>query len=114
MSCDNAISHLMTDQILKLALEQMAARLKLGGLLLIGTQDNDAMAEKRPLHTALRDHIVDDTRVLCFQKWHWFDDGSGYDFDHFIITEHDGEWRTRLPMRETAAAKAMGVRPLKR
>jgi SAM-dependent methyltransferase len=95
LSCDNALSHIQSDEDLTQAIRQMSGRLKPDGLLMAGIQDHDLLAEKRPRNTFIRDHVVDDTRVLVFQIREWFDNPEGYDFEHFIMTESDGEWTTR-------------------
>ena len=122
VSCDNAVPHLMTDNDLCQAMSSMLSQLRSGGLLLIGVRDYDQMADKRPKTTPIRSFGIPPNRRIVFQTWEWAEDGSLYDFDHFLLTEtpdgwvtHHGRNRYRAWSRaelESAAAGAGFTQPI--
>ncbi len=111
LACDNALPHLVNDDDLRLAVDNMAAKLRPGGLLLASIRDYDRLAQDRP--AAEGPHVVDgpDGRRVAFQVWDWADDGRGYRLHQFLVRETGAGWQTdhratayRAILREEMAA----------
>ncbi len=94
ISCDNSLPHLLTDDDILLALRNMKARLRPGGMLIIGIRDYDEIVRTRPQATPPQ--IVDqvDERSLLFQVWDWSEDARWYDLSLFVVKSYGGGWRT--------------------
>jgi len=92
LSCDNSISHCLTDKDLSAALTSMKARLNPGGLLLLSLRDYAALVDDQPRFN--NEHVQDkeDGRRIVFQLWDWDDDGRRYQIHQFLILHHDGEF----------------------
>ena len=92
LSCDNSISHCLTDNDLSAALTSMKARLNPGGLLLLSLRDYAALVDDQPRFN--NEHVQDkkDGRRIVFQLWDWDDDGRRYKIHQFLICHHDGEF----------------------
>lgn len=92
LSCDNSISHCLTDKDLSAALTSMKARLNPGGLLLLSLRDYAALVDDQPRFN--NEHVQDkeDGRRIVFQLWDWDDDGRRYQIHQFLIRQHDGEF----------------------
>jgi SAM-dependent methyltransferase len=100
LSCDNALSHLLTEADLLLAARQMRARLQRNGLLLIGIRDYDqaVQEQQQAAPTATPPRVFDDAegRRIIFQIWDWADDRRTYTLNHFILQQRQNEWQTNL------------------
>ena len=94
LACDNALPHVLTDDDLRLALANMAARLRPGGLFLASIRDYDQLAEERPRGEGPR--VFDDVRGrrIAFQVWDWSDDASTYLLHQFIVRQEGAGWHT--------------------
>ena len=92
LTCDNSISHCLTDRDLDAALASMKKRLNPGGLLLISFRDYDALAvEKREFNS---EHVEDRPggRRIVFQVWDWAEDGRSYQNTQFLIKATGGNY----------------------
>lgn len=94
LSCDNSLPHLLTADDVRLAVAQMAGKLRPGGLLLIGIRDYDRLLAERPTATLPQFHHDADSRTVYFQVWDWAPDGEQYNMHLFILRETTGEWQT--------------------
>jgi SAM-dependent methyltransferase len=94
LACDNALPHLLTDTDLHLAVANMAAKLRPGGLLLASLRDYDRLAQERPPGEGPR--VIDDIRGrrIAFQVWDWADDGSRYRLHQFLLSQDSAGWQT--------------------
>ncbi|HET7034541.1 MAG TPA: class I SAM-dependent methyltransferase [Thermomicrobiaceae bacterium] len=94
LSCDNSLPHLPTAADVRLAVAQMAAKLRPGGLLVIGIRDYDRLPAERPRATLpqVRDDLGG--RSVYFQVWDWAPDGEQYTMHLFILRERAGTWQT--------------------
>jgi SAM-dependent methyltransferase len=92
LSCDNSISHNLTNKDLSSALSSMRSKLNPGGLLLLSVRDYDAIVADQPRFN--NEHVQDreDGRRIVFQVWDWDDDGRRYAIHQFLIRQHDGEF----------------------
>jgi len=92
LSCDNSISHCLTDGDLSAALTSMKARIKPGGLLLLSLRDYGALVDDQPRFN--NEHVQDkeDGRRIVFQLWDWDDDGRCYKIHQFLLRHRDGEF----------------------
>lgn len=71
MAMDNAIPHLLSDEDLHLAAQEVRAKTRAGGLFLASIRDYDRLLEEHPQLTSV--HIIpmaDGIRV-AFQIWEW-------------------------------------------
>ena len=93
LACDNALPHL-TDDDLRRAVGNMAAKLRPGGLLLASFRDYDRLAQDRPVTEGPRVFDGPDGRRITFQVWDWADDGRGYRLHQFLVRETGAGWRT--------------------
>lgn len=94
LSCDNALPHLLTDDDLRRAAQNMAAKLRPGGLLLISMRDYDDLTLNRPRATPPQVYDDPDGRRIVFQVWDWAEDGSQYALTMFIVRQAADGWRT--------------------
>lgn len=117
LACDNALPHLLTDDDLRLAVANMAAKLRAGGLFVASLRDYDRLVQERPRGEGPR--VVDEVggRRIAFQVWDWTDDGSGYRVHQFLVAQDGAGWRTRhfstdyralLPAELVAALRQAG------
>jgi len=92
LSCDNSISHCLTDNDLAAALSSIKSRLRPGGLLLLSLRDYDDLVTDQPRFN--NEHVQDkeDGRRIVFQLWDWEDDGRHYKVNQFLIRHHDGDF----------------------
>ncbi len=95
ISCDNALPHLLSTDDVRLAVHNMRAKLRDGGLFLVSVRDYDALVAERPRSTVPRVFDDADGRRVAFQVWDWLDDGLAYTVTQFILREKkEGAWET--------------------
>lgn len=94
ISCDNSLPHLLTDDDIMLALANMHATLRPGGLLIIGIRDYDEIVRARPRATPPQVFDRDAGRSLLFQVWDWSADSRWYDLSLFVVKSDGNGWRT--------------------
>ncbi len=94
ISCDNALPHLLTDEDLEIAAQNMAAKLDSDGLLLASIRDYDEIIKHKPGSTEPR--VVDspEGRRIAFQIWDWSQDSKWYRVHQFILTQAGDDWKT--------------------
>lgn len=94
ISCDNSLPHLLTDEDLLLAAQNIRSRLRPNGLFLGSIRDYDRVLSERP--NATMPSVVDapEGRRIYFQTWDWADDGRTYTVNLFLVGESDGAWET--------------------
>ena len=94
LACDNALPHLLTDNDLLLAVDNMAAKLRPGGLFLASLRDYERLVQERPRGEGPRVFDDIDGRRIAFQVWDWANDGSGYRLHQFLVRQDGAGWRT--------------------
>ncbi len=94
LACDNALPHLLTDDDLRLAVDNMASRIRPGGMFLASMRDYDRLVQERPRGEGPR--VVDDIRGrrIAFQVWDWSDTGATYQLHQFVVRQDGADWRT--------------------
>ena len=94
LACDNALPHLLTDADLHLAVQNMAAKLRPGGVFLASIRDYDRLVQERPRGEGPR--VFDDIRGrrIAFQVWDWSDTGSSYEVHQFVVRQDGAGWHT--------------------
>jgi SAM-dependent methyltransferase len=94
LACDNALPHLLSDDDLRQATANLAAKIRPGGLFLASIRDYDRLARERPRTEGPR--VIDGPhgRRVVFQVWDWADDGGAYRLQQFIVRETGARWRT--------------------
>lgn len=93
LSCDNAVPHLLTDADLRRAADNMRAKLRPGGLLLISLRDYDHLAMERP--RSIQPRVYDDPagQRVVFQVWDWAADGQTLVVKMFILQQSGADWQ---------------------
>lgn len=93
LACDNALPHLLTDADLGLAVANMAATLRPGGLLLASLRDYDRLRLHPPRAEGPRVFDDPDGRRIAFQVWDWTPDRRGYRLHQFLVVQDGAAWR---------------------
>ncbi len=104
ISCDNSLPHLLTDEDLALALANMYAKAKPGGMIVIGIQNYELPYVERPRFTPPQIIEKGDFNSVLFQLWDWVEDGSSYDVTLFVHKRIQGAWTSRT---HTATYRAL-------
>ena len=121
LAADNAVAHLLTDDDLGRAARNMRAKLRSGGVLILGIRDYDQLVQARPHVTSPIVMESAEGRRIVFQVWDWAADGGSYQFELFIMTRVGERWETRsytsrvralLRMDLERALRAAGFREL--
>jgi SAM-dependent methyltransferase len=86
ISCDNSVTHLLSDEDILLALGQMHACLRAGGGCLLTVRDYDAEPRGTNIVKPGGAHIENGKRYLAFQVWDFA--GEHYDFTLFFVVEN--------------------------
>lgn len=86
ISCDNSLPHLLTDQELLIALEQMASCITPGGGCLVTVRDYEKEERGRNLVKPYGVRIENGYRYLLFQVWDF--EGERYDLTFYFVTEN--------------------------
>jgi SAM-dependent methyltransferase len=95
ISCDNSITHLLSDGDIVRALKQIHACLRPGGGCLLTVRDYDREERGTGLVKPYGTRDVDGKRVLIFQVWDFDDDY--YDLSmYFVEDDRNGEVKTRV------------------
>lgn len=93
ISCDNALPHLLTDADLMLAVENMRAKLRDSGLLLISIRDYDHLLLNPP--RATQPYVIDNHtgRRIIFQLWDWQEpqETTQYELTLFIVQQQEAD-----------------------
>lgn len=97
LACDNAISHLMSDDEILIALREFHRRLHEGGVAVITVRDFDAAPRRNPDIFAFGHRTDDDARVLPMQVLDWDSDGAHFDMRLYFVHEaSSGDCTTQL------------------
>lgn len=92
ISCDNSLSHMVTDSDLSLAAKGIYSKVKPGGYFLATTRDYDALLNQRPSATTPSVSEENGERRVSFQLWKWADDFKTYELELFMFHEKNGRW----------------------
>ncbi|MEQ9033202.1 MAG: class I SAM-dependent methyltransferase, partial [Aggregatilineales bacterium] len=111
LSCDNALPHLLTEDDLALAAQNLFSKVKSGGLLLISIRDYDELLKARPHTTPITvlDN-VDGNRRIRFQVWDWQGDSPIYVLNQFIVSGKDN-WTTHHYQTKYRALQRAEITP---
>jgi SAM-dependent methyltransferase len=91
ISCDNAVPHLLSDEDVPRALNQMRGKLRPGGLLVITMRDFDlALTEKPPIAPPIT--IVGPPRRVLVRLHDWDSDRPSYTVRYLVLTEGSDGW----------------------
>jgi glycine/sarcosine N-methyltransferase len=93
LSCDNALPHLLDDD-LRRAARGLFAKLRPGGLLIASIRDYDAILADPPRTTL--PNVIDgpEGRRIVFQVWDWAEDRRSYVLNLFVVRQAGGGWQT--------------------
>lgn len=92
LSCDNSLPHLLTNDDLQRALENMRQKVHPGGLVIVGIRDYDQLVRDRPQITNPVARNDPEGRTVVFQLWDWHSDGRTYTLTLFVLKQHGGRW----------------------
>ncbi len=95
LAADNAVAHLLTDDDLARAARNMRAKLRPGGVLILGIRDYDQLVRERPRATPPVVMEGAAGRRIIFQVWDWAADGRSYRLELFMLTREGERWATR-------------------
>jgi 2-polyprenyl-3-methyl-5-hydroxy-6-metoxy-1,4-benzoquinol methylase len=94
ISCDNALPHLLSNEDLQLAANNLWAKLKPNGLLIASIRDYDRVIDEKPRSTIPQVIDSPEGRRIIFQVWDWLEEGNTYKIHHFIVRQITGNWQT--------------------
>jgi SAM-dependent methyltransferase len=94
IACDNSLPHLLSDEDLRQALQNIYSKLDTPGLFLASIRDYDQLQAEKPRATL--PHVFDDPKGkrIVFQVWDWSEDGCAYVVHQFILRETKDGWQT--------------------
>jgi SAM-dependent methyltransferase len=92
LSCDNALPHLLSEQDLETAVQEMVGKTTSGGMVIASTRDYDSILNERPVSTPVGVLNTPEGKRISFQVWKWAKDGRTYEFDQVIGEEDGGSW----------------------
>lgn len=93
MAGDNSLPHLLSDEDLGRALENISARLRPGGVLLATIRDYDSLLPTRPSFQGPTFYSEDETRRFVHQVWDW--DGNQYDVHLYLTWNTASVWTSK-------------------
>ncbi len=95
LASGNALPHLLTDQDMRKASQNLLLKTRPGGLLVISIRDYDEILKEPPHVTPTRVFDSRSGRRIYFQVWDWAMEDERYDFQLFIIESRpDKTWQT--------------------
>lgn len=84
----NAFAHFLTQDDLEIAVREVAAATRSGGLIVASTRDYEKLIEERPQIMSFR--VIDgERRRVVFQVWDWDSTGSTYDLTQYLVLHND-------------------------
>jgi glycine/sarcosine N-methyltransferase len=90
---DNSLPHLMSDEDLSRALENISNRLRPGGILLATIRDYDSLLSVRPSFQGPAFYSEHETRRIVHQVWDW--DENQYDVHLYLTWKSASHWTTK-------------------
>ncbi|MCU1391818.1 MAG: Methyltransferase type 11 [Ilumatobacteraceae bacterium] len=102
----NSLTHFADDDSLAAVFTQMRAMCRNGGVVVVTNRDYDAVADMRPVSTAVQQSVVGGMRRVSFQLWDWAANGRSYRMEDVLMTRPEaavegddglsvGPWTTR-------------------
>ncbi|MCM3112382.1 class I SAM-dependent DNA methyltransferase [Lederbergia lenta] len=93
LSADNALPHLLTDEDLSLAFQNLSSKLRQNGVLILTLRDYDKLITVKPRVT--QTIVFDEGKRITFQVWNWIDDLKIYQLLQFILQDMNGKWEMK-------------------
>jgi SAM-dependent methyltransferase len=93
LAADNALPHLLLEKDRRRALQEMAAKLRPGGILLATIRDYDQLIQTRPTIQPPAFYGVRGNRRIVHQVWDW--DGDEYDLHLYMSLEMTAQWTVK-------------------
>ena len=93
MAMDNAIPHLLNDADLHMAMKEVRAKTRTGGLFIASIRDYDSLLNERPQITSQRIISTTDGERIVFQHWKW--QQELYQVTQFFILQTEQSWQMR-------------------
>jgi glycine/sarcosine N-methyltransferase len=93
LAADNALPHLLSEQDLERALQQMASKLRPGGILAATVRDYDHLIQERPAMQPPSFFGDSGSRRIVHQVWDW--SGAEYDLHLYISFEGSVGWTAK-------------------
>ena len=102
VAADNALPHLLDDQDLARAVQQIAGKVRPGGLFLASIRDYDRLIVERPTVQGPAFYGCELDRRIVHQVWDWIAEDR-YRLHMYITARQGQEWRARHFMGEYRA-----------
>ncbi len=90
---DNSLPHLLSDEDLSRALDNISVRLKPGGILLATIRDYDSLLSTRPAFQGPTFYSEGETRRIVHQVWDWNE--NQYEVHLYLTWHADSVWTTK-------------------
>ena len=90
LAADNALPHLLSKDDRDRALQEIAGRLRIGGVLAVTLRDYDRLIQTRPAMQPPSFFGEPGSRRIVHQVWDW--EGAEYDVHLYISLETDAGW----------------------
>ncbi len=94
LTCDNALPHLLDEKDLSVAVRNIWAKLREGGLFLASMRDYDRLVQDQPRTEGPRVFETAEGRRIVFQVWDWSSAGRTYVVHQFVVREAQENWQT--------------------
>jgi glycine/sarcosine N-methyltransferase len=95
ISCDNSLPHLLADDELLLAAQNIRSKLREDGLFLASIRDYDELLREPPGATMPSMSDSPGGKRVYFQVWEWADDGRTYTIHLFLVTGSGRRWEVK-------------------
>ena len=87
IAMDNALPHMLTEEMLEAAVKSISGRVKNGGIFVASIRDYDSLIKDKPPYSPPYIYKTGNGQRVSFQTWDWF--GDRYRLTQYIID--DGE-----------------------
>lgn len=92
ISFDNSLPHLLTDEDLLNAAENIGVKLNKNGLFMASIRDYDAIIKSKPSSTPVKAFNSSGVKHITFQTWEWPKSEPVYIMHMFMLKDNNGKW----------------------
>ena len=87
IAMDNALPHMLSEDVLKTAVLSISKRIKKGGMFVASIRDYDALIMDKPPYSPPYIHKTEKGKKVSFQTWDW--EGDCYRLTQYIIADEE-------------------------